>query len=122
MSSLIYAVSSAPLHSKLGHVECPQRVASIVDHLQATGITSKPGIKQITAAGVCQERHLSLVHTEGYVAGVKRVCSQVTEPTLIDDATYITPDSHEAVCQVTLIALWLRCMCFLGGFFVLLAA
>eukprot|EP00879_Flechtneria_rotunda_P026604 GHRR01028378.1.p1 GENE.GHRR01028378.1~~GHRR01028378.1.p1 ORF type:complete len:278 (+),score=87.34 GHRR01028378.1:354-1187(+) len=99
---LVYAVSKAQQHDKVGHPEAASRVDAIEQALLRFGLNQHEQVVQLlVAARTIEEllQSLQLVHTAGYLTRVQEICDSLQGPAMVDESTYIAPGSFTACCE-----------------------
>ncbi|GLI70902.1 hypothetical protein VaNZ11_015928, partial [Volvox africanus] len=77
--------------------EPPSTSSSTSPYLSSFG--SDCGLQLLESHQITTTEELSLVHPASYIAAVRATCQKLREPTLVDDSTYLVPESYDDCCR-----------------------
>eukprot|EP00890_Picochlorum_soloecismus_P000539 jgi/Picsp_1/1486/NSC_04964-R1_histone deacetylase len=90
---LLFVKSGSPVHDWPGHPENAERVPSIMKALQKHGLSSHPGVAELTHFQAASVEDLVNVHDPRYLRGLEQKCISLTDVSGLEvdsSPTYIT--------------------------------
>ncbi|GAB4819942.1 hypothetical protein N2152v2_006988 [Parachlorella kessleri] len=101
-SELLYAVSPAPNHRLLGHVEQPSRVETVIEALKVSGVINSSKMLELPGLRAASPEEVARVHS--YVDELRKTCRERVPAAVADigdpdGVTYVTSTSFEDALQ-----------------------